>query len=85
MSKKPKLSLQNQGVACFMRKFLTEYDRLPAMTEIAEHFGWRSQNAASFHVKRLVALGVLEPSGRGHRRFKRHKQQPKETPCTTQP
>lgn len=67
--KKP--SPQNQAVADFMREFLKENDRLPAINEIATHFNYSNSNAAACHIKRLVGLGILEPSGRGHHRFKR--------------
>lgn len=65
-----RLTARNKEVVSFIQSFLDEYDRVPAMADIANHFGWSSDNAAHEHIAKLIVLGVLEKVGCWYR-FKR--------------
>lgn len=54
----------------FLSGFHKREDRLPTMNEIKEHFGWRSQNSAHLHMRRLERKGYIEKRG-SHWRFAR--------------
>lgn len=69
--KNPKLTNANYGQIAYMRLFLFENDRLPNHREMAEFFGWKSQNAAVCLMKKFVQLGVIEPNGTYYYRFVR--------------
>lgn len=65
------MTKRNEDVVSFIRSFLSENDRIPAMRDIAKHFGWASDTAADEHIKKLMRLGVLERSGACWYRFTR--------------
>lgn len=71
----PRLTSRNMDVISFMRMFLSDNDRLPAMKDISDYFGWSSQNSADEHVKKLMHLGVIERSGACWYRFSRKQTQ----------
>jgi len=64
------LTPRNYEVAHFIRFFLNENDQVPAMADIAKHFGWKSNNAAQEHISKLMTAGVIEKNGCWYR-FKR--------------
>ncbi len=57
----------------YMCDFLADNDQLPPVREIAEHFGFRSVNAAHEHRQALERKGYLERNSIGKLRFSRTK------------
>ena len=68
-----RITSRNMDVVLFMREFLRNNDRMPAMKDISINFGWSSCNAAVEHVRKLIELGELEVSGACWYRFSREK------------
>ncbi|WP_312463527.1 hypothetical protein [Comamonas sp.] len=58
-------------VLTFMRGFFKDNDQTPPMAVIAQHFGFRSPNAAQYHVEWLLRHGYLERNSVGNLRFAR--------------
>jgi SOS-response transcriptional repressor LexA len=55
----------------FARAFLERNDEFPPMRSIADHFGWKSPNAAQCHIDSLAIMGFVERNEIGNWRFKR--------------
>lgn len=47
------------AVLGFIREFNRENKFPPTRTEISQHFGWRSINAAECHLRALVKKGAI--------------------------
>lgn len=62
---------RQREVLHFMRCFLLENDQLPPMHAIAEHFGFRSTNAANDYLAALERKGFIERNAVGKFRFVR--------------
>lgn len=54
-------------VMAFILAHFEEFDRLPSIREMREHFGWTSNTIAVRHIKRLTSLGYIEKAGTGYR------------------
>lgn len=66
------VTAQQQKVFDFMVAFYVANDQLPGAPIIASAFGYASNNAASEHVLRLAAKGLLEKNEAGNYRFSRN-------------
>lgn len=55
----------------FAQSFLERNDQFPPLASIANHFGWRSVNAAQGHIDSLAIMGFVERNEVGKWRFKR--------------
>ncbi|MEJ5125833.1 hypothetical protein WH367_07215 [Comamonas sp. MYb21] len=58
-------------VLTFMQAFFKDNDQTPPMAVIAQHFGFRSPNAAQYHVEWLLRHGYLERNSLGNLKFSR--------------
>lgn len=58
-------------VLTFMHAFFKDNDQPPPMAEIARHFGFRSPNAAQYHIDWLLRNRYLERNSIGNLRFAR--------------
>ncbi|GIX21841.1 MAG: LexA repressor [Gammaproteobacteria bacterium] len=58
------LTARQRAVLEFVKRSMLERQRPPTVHEIAEHMGYRSDNAAYQHLKALERKGVLVLSGR---------------------
>lgn len=70
------VTAQQQKVFDFMVAFYVANDELPNCPIIARAFGYASNNAASEHILRLVAKGLLEKNEAGNYRFSRNQPHP---------
>lgn len=66
-----KLTLRQEQVLAFMRKFFEMNDQLPTNKAIAQAFGWASDSAADEHQQALEARGLLVRNELGNRMFAR--------------
>lgn len=57
------LTPRQAQILALIRKLLEETGRPPTRAEIAEHFGFRSANAAEEHLRALARKGAIELSG----------------------
>jgi repressor LexA len=57
------LTPRQAQILALVRKLLEETGRPPTRAEIAEHFGFRSANAAEEHLRALARKGAIELSG----------------------
>jgi len=55
-----KLTPTQQEVLDFIRGYIADYGESPTRAEIAEHFGWKSHNAAQTHVYALKRKGHID-------------------------
>jgi SOS-response transcriptional repressor LexA len=51
----------------FILAHFEEFDRLPSIREMREHFTWTSNTIAVRHIKRLVEHGYIEKAGTYYR------------------
>ncbi len=58
-------------VLTFMQSFFKDNDQTPPMAVIAEHFGFRSPNAAQYHIDWLLRHGYLERNSLRNLKFSR--------------
>ena len=65
------LTTRQREVLAYMRSFWAENDQLPPMHAIAEHFGFRSGNAAHDYLNALERKGFIERNAVGKYRFVR--------------
>lgn len=67
MSELPVLTDTQQAVLDFMIRGLIADQRIPTTEDIKRHFGYRSGNAVSSHIRHLLKKGYLErrKNGRG--------------------
>lgn len=70
-AKNPIMTDANIAQIAWMHDFLVENDRLPNRREMAEHYGWRSINAAQEIYDKLEKLKVIERNGVADYRFVR--------------
>ncbi len=70
------VTAQQQKIFDFMVAFYVANDELPSCPIIAKAFGYASNNAASEHVMRLAAKGLLEKNEAGNYRFSRSQAHP---------
>lgn len=59
ISREP-LTEKQREILAFMRAWFEENDALPTHYRLSEHFGWKSQNAASCHLATLERKGYLQ-------------------------
>ena len=58
---------QREKVLKFMKDYQKKNNFPATFSDIAEHFGWKSDNSAVYHVKRLEKDGlVIKTRGRGY-------------------
>lgn len=72
------LTLIQQRVLDFVQAFQRDNQLPPTRDEIAEHFGWKSANAAQCHLKAIASKGhiVLSPGrSRGIFNLRTHEQE----------
>lgn len=60
-------------VLTFMKSFFKDNDQPPPMSVIARQFGFRSPNAAQYHIDWLLRHGYLERNSLGNLKFSRDK------------
>ncbi|WP_313331347.1 hypothetical protein [Comamonas sp.] len=60
-------------VLTFMQSFFKDNDQTPPMAVIAQHFGFRSPNAAQYHIDWLLRHGYLQRNSLGNLKFSRVK------------
>ena len=65
---KPLTTTQLQ-IIHFMREFYLVQDQLPTMQFIADHFGWKSPNAADQQCRVILKKGYLEKNVLGKHKF----------------
>lgn len=66
----PPLTHTQARVLTYIVAYQTKHQRPPARQDIAQHFGWRSVNAAEEHVQRLRVKGYVALPGRGDHSFR---------------
>ena len=58
-----KITRTQRSVYTFMFDFFRDNHAMPTNREIADHFGWRSPNAANDNVAVLARKGYIEKRG----------------------
>jgi SOS-response transcriptional repressor LexA len=62
-----KLTALNQKVYDFILKYHAEEDTVPTIKALSDGMGWTHQTNSAYHIRKLIAIGLLEKRGCSYR------------------